>query len=184
MFLAAIEDVQVRHGLETLYHLYHKELWYVANDILKDEHEAQDVVQTAFIRVAKYIDQDFDPKCNKSRALIVIIVRNLAFDAYRKRQRQSTVVFDEVIHGADSQTYEPAEIRMIRLDNRHWVAEQLAELKSGYGDILTLKYVYDYSDQEIASLLEISEGNVRTRLSRARKALKKVIGGETLEAEC
>ena len=178
LFLTVIEDSVIRHCLEVLYLQYHKELWYVAKSILKDEHEAEDVVQTAFIRVAKYIDKNFDPNCNKSKALIVIIVRNLAKDVYNQRKRRSTIPIEEVEYGLEDQSVETPEIHVLRLDQSREVAKKLTAIKPDYSDILTLRYTYDYSDMEIAALLDIKEGNVRARLSRARKALHSIIGGD------
>jgi len=178
LFLTVIEDHAVRHCLEVLYQNYRKELWYVAQGILKDEHEAEDVVQTAFIRVAQYINKNFDPNCNKSKALIVIIVRNLAMDVYNQRKRRSTIPLDEVDYGLEDQSFETPEIHVLRLDQSREVAKKLTAIKPDYSDILTLKYTYEYNDSEIAALLNIKEGNVRARLSRARKALHSIIGGD------
>jgi len=54
------------------------------------------------------------------------------------------------------------------------MAKNLSEINPSYADILTLKYTYEYSNAEIAGMLSISEANVRKRLSRAKKALKKI----------
>lgn len=177
LFLAVVADTETRHQLEVMYGLYAKELWFVANGILKDPHEAEDVVQTAFIRVAKYMDKNFDPNCNKSKALIVIIVRNLAMDVYNQRKRRSTVAFEAVEYALEDDVFVAPEVHILRLDQSREVAKKLTAIKPAYSDILTLRYTFDYDDSEIAALLGIKEGNVRARLSRARKALHKVIGG-------
>lgn len=82
MLLMVIENEKIRSGLEGIYNLYSKHLWYIANDILRDEYEAEDVVQTAFIKVSEYLDENTDIRCNKTRGLIVIIVRNIAINIY------------------------------------------------------------------------------------------------------
>ena len=69
----------------------------------------------------------------------------------------------------------------MKLEDRRRIAEIMDEIPEGYMDILTLRYFYEYSDSEIAKLLDITEGNVRTKLSRARKAFQKVIGGDGFE---
>ncbi len=61
--------------------------YWTAYDILKDHYEAEDVVQDAMIKVANIIDGIEDVNCNKTRALIVIIVRNLSFNIYNRRKR-------------------------------------------------------------------------------------------------
>lgn len=49
LFLMAIEDAESRDLLEKIYHAYHKEMYYIANDILNNSHDAADVVQTSII---------------------------------------------------------------------------------------------------------------------------------------
>jgi len=69
------------------------------------------------------------------------------------------------------------ELTILRLDQSHEMARLLAKINHGYADILALKYTYEYTNDEIASMLSISEENVRKRLERAKKALKKIIEG-------
>lgn len=64
---------------------------------------------------------------------------------------------------------------VIKLSETKELLEKLSEIKGEYGDILTLKYYQELSDKEIADLLCISHENVRTRLSRAKRALKKLM---------
>lgn len=64
------------------------------------------------------------------------------------------------------------EISVLRLDQSREMAMRLSEINVGYADILTLKYVYEYTNEEIADMLQLTEVNVRKRLSRARRALK------------
>jgi len=96
LFLSVIEDEAVRDSLEEAYHLYKKELYYTANSILNDAYEAEDVVHTAIIKFSDYIEKNFDPKCHKTRALLVIIVRNLSINIYNQRQSRDLVDIDEM----------------------------------------------------------------------------------------
>lgn len=180
IFLNIISDDVLRSRLEELYHLYKRDLLYVANDILNDYHEAEDVTQTAFIKFADYLDNEMDVKCYKTKALIVIIVRNLSFNIYNQRKRKTTVNIDDfrdVI--CDSENLDP-EVNVLRLDSSREMAKRLSEINTRYADILVLKYNYELTNTEISKMLSISEVNVRKRLSRAKKALKKVVerGGD------
>ena len=55
LFLMAIEDVESRNLLEKIYRTYHKEMYYIAYNILNSSHDAADVVQTAIIKLIPYI---------------------------------------------------------------------------------------------------------------------------------
>lgn len=178
LFLSVIENEVIRTHLEDIYYLYKKELWYVAKGILHDEYEAEDVVQTALIKVSEYIDEDMDVKCNKTKGLMVIIVRNLSINIYNQRKRRATINIDGLEEVLADESNEAPETYVLRLDQSKWIADQLSQVKREYADIMTLKYVYEYSNKEISEMLSISEGNVRIRITRAKKALQKIIGGE------
>lgn len=180
-FLSVIENEVIRSNLEELYLLYNKELVHVANKILKDYQESEDIVQTAFIKVADYLDENIDVKCNKTKGLIVIIVRRLSINVYNKRKRRTTTNFADLEDVISDEFAITPEINVLRLDQSQEVARLLDKINEGYADILTLKYLYEYSDKEIAGILSMSEGSVRTKLTRARQACKDVLGGERYE---
>ena len=178
LFLNVIEDDHLRGLLEEVYLLYKKELVYIANDILHDYHEAEDVVQTAVIKFSDYLDKNLDPKCHKTKALIVIIVRNLSINIYNQRKNRKTTIVEELPDFSQEDPEMMPEISIIRLDQSREMAKRLSDINTGYADILTLKYVYEHENSEIADILLITEANVRKRLSRAKKALKGVIEGD------
>lgn len=178
LFLAAIESDIVRNHLEEIFRLYAKELIYISHGILHDYHEAEDIVQTAMIKVSDYIDEKTDIKCNRTRGLLVIIVRRLSYNIYHLRKRRSDLNIDDVeAYMRDEKSISP-ELNILRLEDRKYVARIMSSINEGYMDILTLKYMYDYSDKEISEMLSMTEGNVRTKLSRARKACQNIMGGD------
>lgn len=173
-FLMVIEDESIRNKLEELYVLYHKEMFYVAKSILNDYHEAEDAVQDTILKISSQLEKISEVKCNKTRAYLVIIVRNISINIYRQKKNRSSISIDDIIEtipDADTNT----ELHMISLEKAEDIAKVLAKLDSSYADILALKYFYEYSNTEIAELIHLTEGNVRVKLHRARKALKKLL---------
>lgn len=179
IFGIIIDDEFTRHKIEELYRLYRKLLFYTAYSILKDYHEAEDVVHSAIIKICNHLDKLEDIKCNKTKAFLVIIVRNIAINVYNKKKRISHLATEGLIDIDDS--YINPEEYMLKLENAEWIAGKLALLNSEYADILVLRYTYQLSFEEIAYLLNTSEGNVRVKLHRARKALHKIMKGEYYE---
>lgn len=55
-FLMGIKDAESRDLLEKIYREYHKEMYYIGYDILKNSHDASDVVQTSIIKLIPYIE--------------------------------------------------------------------------------------------------------------------------------
>ncbi len=179
-FLLMIENTENRNKLEQLYIKYHKYMFFIANGILKNSYEAQDVIQTAIIKMVHYLDKIDEIECNKTKHLIVTITKSTAIDILRRKSKieyLSPDVFEDYMDVSPN-----AEDLVIRLSETKELLEKLSEIKEEYADILTLKYYQDLSDKEIADVLCISHENVRTRLSRAKTALKKIMVTDTAEA--
>ena len=176
-FLSVIEDEVKRNKLEEIYITYKKIAFWTACNILKDPHESEDVVQDAIIKMSSLIHKIDEVKCNKTKALFVITVRNLSINIYNKRKNMEDTHYEEIeVFSTDLSLDE----QMINLDKAKWILNMLTKINPTYADILSLKYYYDYSDLEISKLLGISEGNVRVRLHRARLSIKKIIEKEDL----
>lgn len=169
-----ITDEGQRKKIEDMYVKYSRDMFKVAYNILNDYQLAQDAVQSAFINIINYIEKISDYDCNKIRALVVIIVRNISINMYNKIKRQKNLFIedaDEFFHD-DS---EPFDEKIINSDIFRRVSEKVKELKTEYADIISLKYYYGYSNKDIANLLNITEDNVRVRLYRARQSLKNAL---------
>lgn len=174
-FLTIIDDEVTRSKLEQIYIRYKKVAYWTAYNILKDSHEAEDVVQDAIIRMSSLIHKIDEVECNKTRALFVIIVRNLSINIYNRRKNIENTYYEDIeIVSTDLSLDE----KMINLDQTKWILDMLTKINPTYSDILSLKYYYDYSDLEISKSIGISEGNVRVRLHRARLSIKKIIEKE------
>lgn len=174
LFLMVIEDVESRDLLERIYRAYHKEMYYIANNILNNSYDAADVVQTSIIKLIPYIEKISDVKCNKTKYLIVTIVKNTAIDLYRKKNNHPLLEI-EVAEDIPDSISESMEDIVIRLGDAKMIAEKLAQLSPEYADVLTLKYYYEFEDKEIAEILKISHVNVRVRLSRAKSHLRNLM---------
>ncbi|KPU43276.1 RNA polymerase sigma factor YlaC [Oxobacter pfennigii] len=174
LFLTMIDGTEERNKLERLYIKYHKYMFYIANEILNNPNEAQDAVQSSIIKVVNYLDKIDDIECNKTKYLIVTIIKSTSIDMLRRRSKIEYLSLDLTDEYIDINTPNTEDI-VIRLSETKELLEKLTEIKAEYADILTLKYYHELSDREIADILSISHENVRTRLSRARAALKKIM---------
>lgn len=179
-FLLVIEAHEVRNKLEQIYIEYQKQMYYMAYDILKNVHDAQDAVQTSILKLVIYIEEIEEIKCNKTKYLIVTIVRNTAIDIYRKKKNHPLLDTEDMDMKASDDL--SLDDNVIRLSEAKMLAENLAKLKVEYADVLTLKYFYEFSDKEIANVLCISCDNVRVRLNRAKSKLKNLMNDNQNES--
>lgn len=142
---------------------------YIANGILGDQTDSEDVVHQSFLKLIKVLHKIEEPKCHKTRALIVTIVERTAIDLYRRRQRSRIVPFDEetvsvsVASGSDDAAS--------RLD----LAAAMAALPARYRQVLLLRYDDGFSCGEIAGLLTMTEPNVRKTIQRAKEKLAELL---------
>lgn len=170
-YMALIDSEEERDKFEALYLKYRKHMKYIALKILGDEQLAEDAVHNAFLRIINRLDRFEDICCQETRNLIVIIIRSVSIDMYRKRSKEfgNTDILDKEIKTETDFSFVQAEDILKKI-------EALPEI---YRSVLLLKIQYGYSDREIAGLLEIKTDTVSKRLERARKQLKqRLLKGE------
>ena len=144
--------------LESLYNKYNGLMYSTAFRILNDHQLSQDAVQMSFVKIIKNNKIINDIECNKTKTLMVIICRNVSINLYNKRKRNNTVAIAKVDELISDYTYSIDE-QMIKHESLTALKEKIRLLHQPYADIISLKYFYDYSDSEIAKILDISEQN-------------------------
>ncbi len=167
-FTSLLESV-LESAYRTAYHL------------TRNEADAEDLVQEAALLAYKGFDR-FEPGTN-FKGWFFTILRNRFISGYRKKQREvKTVELEDapdlymynksLESGLATQTSEPAKYIIERLDVEQ-VATALSELPMEFREAATLYFTQDMSYQEIADVLGVPVGTVRSRLHRGRKLLQK-----------
>lgn len=164
-----IENDSDREKAEEIYRRYSGTMLYVAEGILRERQLAEDAVSEAFVKIIRHLDKIDLSDCNRTRGFVVIVVRNTALNMLRERNR--TVPLHDL--GDCPDTAEPVFDHVSAKEACDRIADAVAALHKSYSDILYLKAVLEYSNQEIAEILSISPENVKIRLFRARSALKR-----------
>ena len=164
-YLNLIDSEDKKDKFERLYLKYRKHMKYIAIKILGDEQLAEDAVHNAFLKILNHLNKFQNIDCQETRNLIVIIIRSVSIDMYRKRNREfeNTDILDKEISIE-------TDFSIIEVDN---ILKEIDVLPDIYKDILLLKVEYGYKDREIAKLLGLKIDTVSKRLERARKQLKK-----------
>ena len=101
-------------------------------------------------------------------------MKNVAIDIWRKQKRENSVSYDAmepVLHGSTAKNYETRDV----------IVKTINGLPENYRSVLVLKYYHGYDNEEIASILKISEDNVRQRISRGKKLLAERLAEEGIE---
>ncbi|MEO1526918.1 MAG: sigma-70 family RNA polymerase sigma factor [Planctomycetota bacterium] len=142
--------------------------------------ESEEVTQEAFIRA--FIKLDTFQRNSQFFTWLYRIAFNSALT--RRRKKRARVSLDQVRedNGLEvSSSFEAVDEPMLRDERVKLVRAAIATLTEEHRNILTLREMDDFSYEEIAEVLEISIGTVRSRLSRARRQLKLAI--ENLERQ-
>ncbi len=154
----------------------------VARRMLRDEEDARDCVQEAFLQAFRSIDK-FEARASLGTWLHRIVV-NAALMKIRARERRPEEAIEELLpqFDADGLRLEPEAELAVSLETQLASAETGAavrraidRLPAGYRNLLLLRDIEGYDTEEAAALLGLTRGAVKTRLHRARAALKTLL---------
>src|SRR5258708_916989 len=141
----------------------------LARWLTRNEHDAEDVVQDAFLRAFRFFAGFHG---GNSRSWLLSIVRNTGYTWLQKnRKHEVGTVFDEGMHAVEDPASNP-ETLQLKSANQELVRQALEELPVEFREITILREMEGLSYNEIAEVAEIPIGTVMSRLSRARKQLQ------------
>jgi RNA polymerase sigma-70 factor (ECF subfamily) len=144
----------------------------LAKWLLRNEEDACDVVQEAYLRAFKSFSGF---RGSNGRAWLLTIVRNTSYTLLKKnRGADLTTTFDEEIHASGDESLSPATI-LEHSEDAELIRQAMDELPVEFREILTLRHQEDLSYKEIADIAQIPPGTVMSRLARARAKLKECL---------
>lgn len=146
-------------------------MFNTAYRILKDEFEAEDLMQEAFLTAFTKLDM-FKGEVTFGAWLKRIVI-NKSLTQLKKNNRYNEVKMDVV-----SDTLEDDIAIDTKNLNVQLILSTINKLKDNYRVILTLSLIEGYDNDEITEILQISNENVRTTISRAKKKLQQLLLSE------
>lgn len=148
--------------VEVLIEKYKNNIYAVAFNICKNKYDAEDVVQDTFIQYLSH-KKDFQSE-EHIRAWIIRVAINKAKNKNNLFFRRNSLPLEDYM---ETLTFES--------DESHELFEAVMKLPEKYRIVIHLFYYEDYSVQEIADILKITQTNVKVRLSRGRLSLRKTL---------
>jgi RNA polymerase sigma-70 factor (ECF subfamily) len=141
----------------------------LARWLLRNEQDAQDVVQEAYLRAFRSF-AGF--RGTNGRAWLLTIVRNTAYTLLKKNRAAELIApFDEEIHAGGEESASPAMI-IEHAEDAELIRNAMDDLPAEFREVLTLRHQEMLSYNEISEILKIPIGTVMSRLARARGKLK------------
>lgn len=146
---------------------YHQKLYRIAYRILRDQGNAEDIVQETFIKLWNRRNEMLG--IENTEAYAIIILRNTCLDFLRKKKNYLS---DYDIDVEETQSL----IRQVELrDEIEHVKELVNRLPDQQKLVIQLKHWDDYTDDEIEEITGMTQVNIRVTLSRARKTIREQI---------
>ncbi|PWH86845.1 RNA polymerase sigma factor [Brumimicrobium oceani] len=164
---------QERSAQEQLFKLFYGKMMGVCMRYTKDRDRAQEVVQESFIKIFDKL-ADFDFK-GSFEGWVRRIMVNASIDAVRKRNREAFSTDEEYIFNGRSSFQEHDLDDDITKIKAEYAMEAIQELSPAYRTVFNLFVIENYSHQEIADILNISEGTSKSNLAKAKQNLRKIL---------
>jgi RNA polymerase sigma-70 factor (ECF subfamily) len=145
--------------------------WLTRNDA-----DAEDVLQTAYLRALQFWDGFKGGEGPQARAWLLTIVRNSFYTWLGQKNRggEAEAPFDEALHSGEGRVTDP-EIELLRRADSRLLRQAFEALALPFREVIVLRELEGMSYKEIAAIAAIPIGTVMSRLARARRQLQEFL---------
>jgi RNA polymerase sigma-70 factor (ECF subfamily) len=167
---ASAEDAsKLRRELETLYPRVYRAVVGITTGSGLD---ADDLTQDAFLKAYHHIDS-FRGECSLY-TWIYRIARNVCLDAMRRKKFRNALRVDLLFNGESTIEYEDPSHHDAyeQKDTRYWIDKAMSLLPEDHRSVLVFREIQELSYEEIAYIMNIPEGTVKSRLFNARRQMR------------
>ncbi len=172
LIFAIQSDVQDEAAFEALYQKYYKLVLFIANRECANESDAQDILQETFIEIRKSILKLKNPRY--FRLWLYRVVNSKCKDLFRSRKFSFVDSDNEYIQDNIREERREAlpDTHMKFTSDQNVMMALINELPQRQRIVLMMYYLEQCSIKEIAQILNIPEGTVKSRMSNAKAVLK------------
>lgn len=164
-----IDDIGNLARFDEIYEEYHQQMFFRANQILKDKYEAEDAVQDAFIGIAR--NMKTIKTITNQQDLFYYLMRTAENAAYNRtrqtRHYTAAIPLDDVPHVSDRSFWDTICTKM----DYECLIKLISELPKTYREVLYYHFVMEFSIPEVARSLDIKLSTTKQRLVRGKKLL-------------
>ncbi len=156
--------------LDEVFQRYHGKVFAAAYRVTGSAHDAEDVLQTVFLRLLKRqheMQLDPNPGAYLHRAAV-----NAGLDLMRARSRKRSIALDDLDVPPEGSRVDSPENRQQDRDLRRGLRQAVLGLSEKAAEIFTLRFLEGVSNREIAELMGMSQTAVGVALHRARAQVK------------
>ncbi len=163
-----------REALEELYLIHFDRIYSYLHVSVRNRHDAEDLTTQTFLKMLEKIGS-FRWQSAPFSAWLFRIAHNLAMDHFRARRRWQPE--EEVPEPPPSDAEPSAELEAMRTIGRESMLKLIEDLSPEQQQVLTLKFVFNLPNAEVAAILGKTQGAVKSLQHRALVSLQKKVEG-------
>lgn len=156
---------------DLLFEKYHRQLYLLALQYLRDEKLAEDAIQDVFLKVWQIRDR-LDPS-RSVKGFLFTTLKNHVLNMIRNKKRRNA----NTIEAGNIKSYTVENTEEEVLLNEYWkiVEKGVNELPAGKQRVFRLRRMEGYTNREVASVLQISVTTVKSQLYKATKYMRSFV---------
>jgi RNA polymerase sigma-70 factor (ECF subfamily) len=162
-----------REAFEKLYLLHFDRIYSYLQMSVTNKHDAEDLTNQTFVKMIESIDR-FEWRQVPISAWLFRIAHNLAMDHFRSRRRWQPDEEPPEPVGSEERS---AEEQALSAMGQRSMLEMIEGLSHDQQQVLTLKFVFDFSNAEVGTILGKSEGAIKSLQHRALGSLQRQLVG-------
>ena len=170
LIIMIVDTPEEKDKFLKLFEKYENIIYYTAKRFVKDEMVIEDISQEVFIQIATHLDRIDDDNEKRTRNYIITITRNLCKNFLRDQSKREEFFYDTSLEY--SALYADTVEKMLGNAFNEKLVEEINKLDDRYRMVLELKYVTQYSNDEIANMLGLKKKTVEMQIYRANKMLR------------
>src|SRR6266508_1427773 len=163
-----------RDALEELYLIHFDRIYGYLHMTVGNRHDAEDLTTQTFLKMLESIGR-FQLRSAPFSAWLFRIAHNLAMDHFRASRR---IQLEEDVPEPVGDAEVSAEVEAFQAIGRAGMLDLIEELSPEQKQVLTLKFVFDFSNVDVATILGKTEGAVKSLQHRALVALHKRLASD------
>lgn len=152
-----------------VYNRYQKAMYNVAVRIVKNDAEAEDIMQESFLTAFSKLEM-FKGDASFGSWLKRIVINN-SITQYKKSQRFIKLPVD-IISGELDESFDGICEEEFKNAKASHVLNCMSDINDNYRQVLTLHFIEGFDYEELCEILQISYANCRTLISRAKESLR------------
>lgn len=164
--------------IESIYNDCSRMVYWAAYGITRRESDALDAMQNTFVRAMEHIEQLSGMNDAQLRSWLYRVAVNLCKDNLRKQGRETLT--DEAIEPKGGNVFELPEEALDLAEEQARVRAAIDQLPEIYRQTVLLHYFSGCDYRQIARLTGTTEGNVKSRMSRAKQRLYQILQEDTV----